>query len=199
MLSLSITSCKRPELFKRTISSLKQSCCEFGLIDEVVWADDHSSESEFSSMETDLARAFGNQDTKFKIFRNTEYESEDFFIAESLILLSEVPNAIQILLKDRPMFDRYWGRKSHIPYHLWEKGQANDGQIVKHAGFTLNPSIVRWKLIKEKYGYFNPTNIEGSFCDKSYEDGYRTITTYKNYINHIGAHSPSFILNNTPR
>ena len=231
MITLTITSCKRPELFKRTLESFRKNCLEFGLIDEVVWADDHSSDIDFSRMETTLARVFRHQENvNFKVLHNISGEKgldkslnfildsvsneysihiEDdwefknprkkLFIAESLVLLSEIPYAIQILLKDRPMFDTFWGPYSSLPHRLWEVGVANDGQTVTHYGFTLNPSVIRWKFIKQNYGYFNLANIENTFSEQIYKDGFRTITLCENYIEHIGADNPAFILNNTIR
>jgi hypothetical protein len=121
------------------------------------------------------------------------------FLSEAAVLLSEVPEAIQVLLNKRPMFDTHWGRFSSIPYHLWEKGEANDGQIVNHPGFTLNPSLINWKYVAQNYGYFKPVGIEGSFSEELYKDGFRTITSNETYIQHIGTDISSFILNNTNR
>lgn len=231
MFSLSITSCKRPDLFEKTINSLRQNCLEFGLINEVVWADDHSSEIEFSAMEATLGAAFRHSnDVKFKVLHNTSenkglYYGLNFildnvtnqyclhieddwlflnpkrhlFLSEAAILMSEVPEAIQVLFNKRPMFDTYWGRFSSIPYHLWQKGEANDGQIVNHPGFTLNPSLIDWRYIHKNYGYFKPVGTEGSFSEELYNDGFRTITSNETYIQHIGADISSFILNNTNR
>lgn len=225
MISLSITSCKRKDLFIQTINSLFSNCLDISLISEVVWSDDNTDNAEYNEMK-DHINKFLSYKIK-KVFQHREGENKGLshslnfildnisnkyclhieddwtfnkglFITEGYYLLDRVPYAYQVLLKDRPMFQKR-NTLDNLKFYEWSKGVALDGQNVEHAGFTLNPSIIKWKWIKENYGYFNSYGVEGSFADRLYNDGHRTITTIRNYINHIGLGESSFNLNGTPR
>lgn len=228
MISLSITSSKRPELFKRTFKSLCDKCLDLSLVDEIIFVDDHSSEDQYKQMlevifdyypyldatelkirwRTDGKRGLGyslntildeiSNEYCLHIEDDWEFIKEGSFITQALNILKSNDKLFQVLFKDRSMFNKFKGI-NNTEYYLWETGIANDGQQVEHAGFTLNPSLIKWKWIKETYGYFNHTNIEGTFSDRLYSAGFRTATTTSDYIKHIGTEISSFALNQTPR
>ncbi len=226
MVSLTLTSCKRPDLFIETILSLQKSCPEIDKhIYQVVWSDDHSSFSDYALMKEILLTVFPTGKIKSQnrtdgsrglshslnwILDNIEtdlcFHCEDDwrfikhgnFIEQASSIIQEFPTIKQVLLKERDMFNRYEDSNG-VPFTVWERGQALDGQIVEHCGFTLNPSIVDFGFYRDEYGKFNNFNVEGSWCERAYADGIRTACLADTYIEHIGLAESSFSLNGTPR
>lgn len=225
MITLTITSCKRPDLFKTTLLSFWEKCLDIDLISKIIWSDDHSSAKDFEEMlcfvyylfpevpvvfehRTNGQKGLGyslnfilkHLDTRYNLHLEDDWEfvKKGHFITEALEILEAESNIGQVLLKDRPMFEMY-STKFGKQYFLWEKGVARDGQNVRHAGFTLNPTVSRFLGYKEKYGLFNLTSTEGTWAETSYQDGVRTATLTENYIEHIGIEQCSFVLNHTKR
>jgi hypothetical protein len=71
---LSITTCKRLDLFLKTITSLKKYCLDFDVIDEIIHFDDSSSDEDRIQME----------DCFKLLFPNTKY-TKHFFEKDSFI------------------------------------------------------------------------------------------------------------------
>ncbi len=225
MVTLTLTSSHRPALFIETLISLYEKCSDKELISEIVWSDDHSDDRQFLIMKNCVTSLFPK--VVAKIQHRTEgdkglstslnwildnisnnhclhleddwrFVKEGPFIKNSLSIMKEYSFVKQVLLKDRTMFKTYQ-TKFGVPFTLWERGQALDGQIVSHCGFTLNPSVVNFKYYHNLYGKFNGYGIEGSWCDASYEDGIRTACLGENFVEHIGLGMSSFDINGTPR
>ena len=105
----------------------------------------------------------------------------------------------QVLLNERPSFFKSVKTSNNINFKIWETGVIQDnGEPVKHFGFTLNPTITDLQFYRENYGYFNLTDVESSYS-KSYTDGYRTAGLDGIKLIHIGQNNSSFHLNGTNR
>jgi len=226
MITLTLTTCKRPELFCRTITAFNYNCLDNCLISEVVWADDHSSDEDFRTMRECLYKYFCM--SKVRILRridgsrglghslnsiidnvNTQYtyhleddfvhNKQAFQIMPSIMIMKEFNSIKQVLLNERPSFFRSFKTSNNINFKLWERDAIQEnGESVKHYGFTLNPTVTDLQFYKNHYGYFNLANVEGSYV-KSYESGLRTACLDGIKLNHIGQNKSSFELNGTNR
>ena len=73
-ISLSITSCKRLNLLKRTLRSFKAFCSDFDIIDDILFFDDSSSNEEKNEMELILNNLFPNQNKIITHFYPDSFE-----------------------------------------------------------------------------------------------------------------------------
>jgi len=225
MISLTLTSCKRPDLFCATIESFKENCLDNYVIKEIVWADDNSSSQDHEQMRACLNKHFPS--TPIKIMHRCaraglnnslneilnvcrtrfaiHLEDDWLFvkpaplISMSIAFLFSQKNIRQIGFRDwNRLFDKKRCDRTGFSYTLWEPGVAKDGTNLTHKGFSLNPSVFDLEFYKNSYGNFNENNIEGSW-DQSYADGYRTAYFTEEYVRHIGTGVSSFDLNQTFR
>jgi len=223
MISLTITSCKRPDLFIKTFTSLKSKCLDIDLVDEIVWADDNSSGHGFLLMENCIRELF----PKTKILSNHRefnpgqavslnwilstvtnqyalhieddmiFERPHFMIMPSLFIMKEFSHIKQVLLNERKMFSEFQ-TSNGTKFTVWERGIALDSQEVKHCGYSLQPTVTDLKYFKDKCEGYNATGIESSFV-KEYDNGIRTACLDGIKLIHLGVNCSSFSLNDTPR
>jgi len=224
--TLTLTTCKRPELFCETINSWKRNCLDLCLISEVLWADDSSSDDQYSIMRNALLDIFPS--TMVKELRRKDgpkglsyslnsildnfqtdltLHLEDDLIIDRRIpalimgqyILEEFSQVKQVLFNERRMFPEY-KTKTNISFTIWEKGIIQDnGEPVKHGGWSQNPTLTDLRFYRDKYGYFNHVNIEGSYTDVSYDDGIRTACLNDIKLIHLGQGYSAFDINQTSR
>lgn len=224
--TITLTSCKRPDLFCETIKSCGSYINLFDHIDSVVWADDHSSQEDLNLMNDVIDGCFGNCIPITRLFRNDgrrglHYSLNDIIdnvsSDDKYILHIEddwkfvwhflyIQDSIQILENnDKNVHQVLLKNRSMFDrYYTTNKVNAipyhlwEIGQHTDYYGFTLNPSVFKIREYFNHYGYFNPSNVEQSWL-KSYQDGWRTATLTYNCVEHIGDGRSSFVLNETGR
>ena len=227
MITLTLTTCKRPELFCQTITEFSKNCLDKYLISEVLWADDHSSEEEYTVMRECLYRYFpmqvikhlrrsdgsrglgyslnsilSNLNTKYTYHLEDDFHHDRaaFQIIPSIFIMREFPFVKQVLLNERPSFFKTVFTRDNTTFKLWERGVIQDnGEPVKHFGFSLNPTVTDMEFFKDGYGYFNLSDVEGSYV-QSYDSKEQVRTACLDGIKliHTGNIS-SFNLNGTNR
>jgi hypothetical protein len=227
MITLTITSCKRPQMFCETIKQFKYNCLDLGLISNIIWVDDHSDSNDYIEMReclyslfpmniiasikrNDGARGLAHSLNSILKRVNTKYiyHLEDDFVHDriafqiipSLIIMREYPFIKQVLLNERPpFFKTLFTKNKHISFKVWEKGAIQEkGEGVSHYGFTLNPSVIDIEYYKNRFGQFNSTMVESSF-EESYDEGIRTACLDGIKLIHLGENKSAFSLNNTNR
>lgn len=75
MNALTITSCKRLEHFKKTITSFHKHCTDLHTIELINWYDDNSSESDRLEMLKILLECFGNKKIISTFFTNESFNT----------------------------------------------------------------------------------------------------------------------------
>lgn len=226
--TLTITTCKRLSLFKRTIGSLIEKCKDLDLITHVLCVDDNSSPDDRDAMLEVLNISFPNRDVRlyckspqqrglaysmniilenvttkyiFHIEDDWEFIKEDNFITKALAIIKETDNVKSVLVRNYDFL-----AKSVTPsgneYRVLEVGQIVTQSGVdstwKH-GYSLNPSVQDIEAIKSKHLLFPNFQVEYIFGVKFYEAGFRAATLTEEYVAHIGENYSSFDLNGTPR
>ena len=185
MITLSITTCKRFNLFNIMINSLANTCLDLNLISEVILVDDNSSVEDRSRMVNIINKVFLNKTLKF-YFKSKEESGHPVSL-----------NIIRTLTKNRYLFqneddwifcekDKYIGKSLKILESNKDiaivslRDISDDGyrsifnqynennvdniyfKIHNQPGFTLNPSIHDLQKIKNNMEniYFDITNSE---------------------------------------
>lgn len=76
MKALTITSCKRPEHFKRTLTSFHKYCKDKELIDLIIWYDDNSKSEDRIEMLKTLFELFGNKKIITNFFSENSFSTK---------------------------------------------------------------------------------------------------------------------------
>lgn len=224
--TITLTSCKRPDLFRQTILSFYSYAGLFDCIDSIVWADDHSSKEDLALMNDVIDGCFANCVPIKRLFRDDgrrglhyslndiidNVEGDDkyvihieddwkfvwnfFFIQDAIKILENNNQNVHQVLLKN--------RDMFDKYYTTNKIDAipyylwEVGQHTDYYGFTLNPSVFKIREYFNHYGYFNSNDVEKSWI-KCYQDGWRTATLTYNCVEHIGDGRSSFVLNETGR
>ena len=224
--TLTITTCRRLPLFIKTIISLARNISynDYKDIVKIVWCDDNSSDDSRFVIEALIGHVFpvvqcesiflneserGLGNSLNRIFQHVDtkyfYHLEDDWqfqikkypiFARSRQIMEENPEIKSVISRK---LDMYSPRKlaDGSEFFLCEKGVDRTGEMRGH-GYSLNPSFQDFEFFK-KYLPFHLTNVESSFGNQMYDDGYRVATIGADCVQHIGHEISAFQINNTPR
>lgn len=189
MITLSITTCKRFNLFNIMINSFANTCLDLNLISEVILVDDNSSAEDRSKIANIINKVFFNKTLKFYfkskeesghpislniirnltknkyLFQNEDdwiFCEKDKYITKSLKILESNKNIGIVSLRD--INDD--GYKNIFNQYTENNIDNIYFKIHNQPGFTLNPSIHDLQKIKNNMEniYFNITNSDKVEC-----------------------------------
>lgn len=207
-----ITTCKRVDLFKRTIESFLDCCLDKDLISEYVVADDGSSKEEIDKMScvTNNIRFVINHNPGHANNLNNVYErtsSRWVFHCEDDWLFQKSGHFIQETFEIA--MDDLRIKQVHLYRMLRDHGTENRGcyevqRFARYSNsnnptFSLNPCLMNLDAIKAM-GLFK--NIKWFELEAGYRfdrAGFLKANTMTDYITHIGDNSSAYNLNGTKR
>jgi glycosyltransferase involved in cell wall biosynthesis len=229
-ISLIILSCKRFSLFKRTIESLQKNCLDLDLISQIILVDDNSELHDLILMQ-DLAKKLGkplllvskHQNKGHAISMNiawdlvkTEYcllleddwecVKSDNFIKTAFQIFNKHDNVVQVQYHRKADITAIGqktlklGNKKYIKYDYNVKSVDSLGRPA-FPGFTLNPSLINVKKLKENNLRFREDifGFEFNYACQVAGKGLKIAYFTDNYFQHIGKNNSAYKLNETQR
>jgi dTDP-4-dehydrorhamnose 3,5-epimerase-like enzyme len=149
--TLSITTCKRLNLFERTMNSFINCCTDILLIDEFICVDDNSSEEDRKKMQT-LYPFFT------WIFKGPE---EKGHIASMNIIIDRVKTDYLLHMEDDWLFTK---KLSYISNGLEILNQKEINQVdTIPANRNINSKIVGQVVFNKNYTELSENEVEGGF------------------------------------
>lgn len=224
MVTLTITSCKRPDLFYKTIESFEKNCLDKDLITDVVWGDDHTSLEDVHKMRHFLMEKFqgknvggftlqnelkglaSNLNTIWSIVKTKyifhleddwEFIRSGHFIQDGIDIIEDTDHIKCVLVRGLTQHPLRFTKTKHLPYQECLQETSRVERPDNFHGYSLNPGVQDIEFYRQ-YGSFRNFGTEDTFGLRVYNDGFRTASLPDEYVKHIGETS-SFNLNNTPR
>lgn len=239
-ITFTITTCKRLNLFIKTMDTLLLKCTDIDLIDRWICIDDNSDEYDRKIMVEKypfFEYVFKNEnekghaksmnmiwdmvDTEYILHFEDDWFCNNFFTLNNLMTFVKDNNMNHLCLKKigngnnshDNFFYKYEYNESHylkpelnkyydiIFTNCKDAKNSNTKDGWWWPGFTLNPSIINVKYMKNNIGKFSDTMRQELFeYDYAMRCHHRNVEIYyvTNDINHIGNVS-SYLLNNMNR
>jgi hypothetical protein len=221
-ITLTMTTCKRLQLFKQTIQLFFNNCLDIDLIKEIIIVDDNSSLDDIKEMQNFLkdykyniklistncghANAlnilFYNVQTDYIFHLEDDWEiKKGNFIRQSFEIMNDNEKIKSVLMRN-------WiaqGAKQQIPKHIektkyyihnYNGLKFQKGNINTYPGYSLNPSLQNIKDIKKIGKFENKKLFELRFAYRYYSYGYLVGMTYFDFCLHVGIQS-AYKSNNT--
>lgn len=224
-ITLTITTCKRLELFKQTIKSFFSNCLDTDLIQEIIIIDDSSSINDIKDMQYFLKDykykitiISGNQknhalslnvlfskvktDYIFHLEDDWEFKKGDL-IRQAFQIIDDNKNIKSVIMRN-------WieqGAKNQIKkmtkagikyyIHNYNGLRFVKGNINTYPGYSLNPSLQNIKEIRDIGEFENKELFELRFAYNYYSNGFLIGMTSQDYCKHIGGALSAYKLNNT--
>jgi len=224
--TVTMTTCKRLHLFKKTIASLLEMCEDQDRIAEWIVSDDHSPKEQVAAMKklypfmnvlsssekghaANLNNVFKHVKTPYVLHLEDDWRfiKKGKFISKGIHIIKNTTRIKIVVLKpgmgDIPKIIK--GESCLI--HLWDKDE-NKGKFdykkakCKQFGhYTLNPSIQSMDAVRKTGRFKKPPNTEGQFTGTFSNHGFKLATLPHQYVEHIGtgAKNSAYILNKTRR
>jgi len=218
MITLTMTTCRRPELFKRTVDAFFAKCQDSRLIEKVIMIDDNSDPTQFTEMINHLSsyfikayvlrkitpghpaalnKLFDAVDTDYIMMLEDDWEAQKpFYLQSGIDIIKQNENILSVLY-------RLWGNTkmiNGIKVHNYNGLKYNSRDIHTYPGYTLNPTIQAIKKIRKACGKFDE---KVKLFELEYAKKYAAAGFYLAMLDdifcHIGIRKSAYILNGTQR
>jgi hypothetical protein len=203
-----ITTSRRPELFKQTMESFRANLRDFELISEMLIVDDGSTPDELDAMKA-VAPQFatwlhcekpeGHVASMRKIWEHLWKSGEKFaFMAEDDFVIDRcgtpLLGALEILYDDPKVGAVCLGRRDMEQFHF--RGFTQTGVLFtmrekvfgKHdyPAYSLNPSVVRVEMLLDVGQYEDVHGFERAYGERVNAKGWKICDLFSGFIRHIG-------------
>lgn len=226
--TLTMTTCKRFNLFEKTVKTFAENCEDLDLITNILCVDDNSSPEDCRKINDLLVSLFPDKKIELicKTFRDKglgqsmnmiwnrvdtryifhleddwEFVKKGHFIRDALAILKD-DNFIKSVIIRKTAYSNlpiYETKSGHKCYLLEMGAKVNEGSGIWLCGYSLNPSVQDLGDMKSRMKGFPLSQVEFEFGREFYDKGMRAVATTEDYVQHIGQGNSSFELNWTPR
>ena len=216
MVTFTITSGKRPQLFYRTMDSFLEMCEDKDLISEWICSDDGTSEQDFRLMKekypfmkfyrspkqgqaANLNFLFSKVKTiwAFHVEDDWRFVKSGQFIHDMLDVTFDNERIKNVVLRD---WDGIFVKSGDLEYQVHASIPADDDS--NWYGHSLNPGLQQMPVLRNM-GKFDENEQERYFdrpvARKYYESGYLVACLGGKYIEHIGIASSLYGIRKTER
>lgn len=222
-LTLILTTCKRLELFTRTISSLRrvlQASWDQWICHVVIIDDNSSLQDRFEMLKlfpefefvfkaeknrghaNSMNRILSLVKTRFLLYveDDWEFETESNFIQDALMIFQQNPsqNLVQILINDQ----KSGWKNVNYRYSIHEYASAYPSHTFRYwPGFSLNPGVWDIEAVRQSGLRFNPESelFERDFSLQIYKTGFEIGYLSYQSCKHIGNTQSAYVLNDLAR
>lgn len=214
---VTVTTCKRPNLFIATIDSLFNCNLDNDLIDKIILVDDGSTSTDIDMMvshsiglgfNTEVSQNSGKgHQNSLNYIMNLDYDYI-FHIEDDWLFLhkfSYIRKGIEILKGSDKATQVVFSKEGRVARRLdtpYVEGFIYRNYDEKSAEewppFTLNPSIQNLRLLKNVGEFKNPPEMEKEFALRCYKKGYSFVFSESAMVKHIGSVS-AYSINCTKR
>jgi hypothetical protein len=218
MITLTMTTCRRPALFKRTLEAFFLNCKDRQIISKVIMIDDNSEPHQFNEMINTLAGyylearvmrkiqpghpqalnlLFDAVETDYIFMLEDDWEAKKPFSLQAGIDIikqnENIPSVLYRLWKDTKMING-------VKVHNYNGLKYNSRDINTYPGYTLNPTVQNIKKIREKCGRFDEKVklFELEYATKYAAAGFH-LAMIDDVFKHIGIGKSAYLLNGTQR
>lgn len=224
-ITLTMTTCKRLQLFKQTIQSFFENCLDIDLINQIIIIDDGSSKQDILSMFEILKdykydiifiekKNKGHAYSLNTLFRyvKTDYifHLEDDWSFKKGNFIRQAFDIMNDNEKIKSVIVRNWieqGVKKQIQkktqaglnyfLHNFNGLKFQKGNLNTYPGYSLNPSLQDMRCFKEIEKFYNKELFELRFAYRYFSFDYLIGMTEKDYCIHTGKNINAYKLNNT--
>lgn len=203
-----ITTSRRPELFRRTMESMRANLKDFDLITDMLIVDDGSSAEELDAMKG-VAPQFatwqhcetpeGHPKSMRKIWEHLYKSGERFcFMAEDDFVIDRCGTpllaALEILYEDSQIGAVCLGRRDSPQFNF--RGFTQTGVLFtvrdkflpdsQYPAYSLNPSVVRIEMLLDVGQYEDVPEFEKAYGLRVADKGWKICDLFSSFIRHIG-------------
>jgi hypothetical protein len=229
-ISLGFITCKRYNLFLKTFNSLLKNFKEWDLVSEIILIDDNSelpdiilmmgllkklgkplifvNKTEYKSHPKSMNVLFNlvSNDYLFLCEDDWECVKSDNFIKTAFQIFNKHDNVVQVQYHRKADITAIGqktlklGNKKYIKYDYNVKSVDSLGRPA-FPGFTLNPSLINVKKLKENNLRFREDifGFEFNYACQVAGKGLKIAYFTDNYFQHIGKNNSAYRLNETQR
>jgi hypothetical protein len=229
-ISLGFITCKRYNLFLKTFNSLLKNFKEWDLVSEIILIDDNSelpdiilmmgllkklgkplifvNKTEYKSHPKSMNILFNlvSNDYLFLCEDDWECVKSDNFIKTAFQIFNKHDNVVQVQYHRKADITAIGqktlklGNKKYIKYDYNVKSVDSLGRPA-FPGFTLNPSLINVKKLKENNLRFREDifGFEFNYACQAAGRGLKVAYFVDNYFQHIGKNNSAYKLNETRR
>lgn len=228
-ITITMTTVKRFELFKKTIESFFDCCNDTNLIQSIIIADDGSDPYDIEKMRKILNNYKIPSEILKKVEKghwssmnllwnkvNTNYSlhlEDDWlftkksnFIRNAFDVMFEDESIKQVLFRVNPEImavnQKFSKTKKGLEYIKYEY-DVKSKDIMKRpawSGFNLNPSLINIRDVKNKIGLFNNMlGFEYNYSMRYAASGFKVAYFFENTCEHIGKGFSAYDENQTAR
>lgn len=205
---LTMTTSRRPELFKKTWASIRANVKDFDLITAVDYFDDGSSLEELESMK-EVAPQFAtwhhNDEPKGHPFQMRAIWEHLYKSGEKFVFMAEddfvidrcgtpLMAAMEILYEDNSVGAVCLGRRDSPQFNF--RGFTQTGVLftvrdkfmpeTKYPAYTLNPSVVKIEMLLDVGQYEDVPEFEKAYGLRVADKGWKICDLFSGFIRHIG-------------